>query len=67
MIRRLTCPEEKLGWIFSVFDKDQVGSIDALDIREVLIRSTDELVATETFFGIMSVWSLVKSPPRKND
>ena len=55
MVCRLTSPEEKLGWIFSVFDKDQAGSIDASDIREVLIRLTDELVATESFIGIMSV------------
>ena len=39
MICRQTGPEEKLGWIFSVFDKDQGGSIDASEIREVLIRS----------------------------
>ena len=39
MICRLTGPEEKLGWIFSVFDKDQGGSIDASEIRDVLIRS----------------------------
>ena len=47
---RSTGPEEKLGWIFSVFDKNQSGFIDATEIREVLIRST--LTLFLSFFGM---------------
>ena len=34
----MTNPEDKLSWIFSVFDKDQGGSIDSSEIRVVLTR-----------------------------
>ena len=31
-----TTPEEKLGWIFSAFDEDQGGTIDVLEIKNVV-------------------------------
>ena len=36
LIPRLTTPEEKLKWIFNVFDKDGGGSIDAGEIQEMV-------------------------------
>ena len=33
---RLTTPEEKLRWIFNVFDRDGGGSIDAAEIKEMV-------------------------------
>ena len=32
----MTTPEEKLKWIFNVFDKDGGGSIDAGEIKEMV-------------------------------
>ena len=33
---RLNTPEDKLRWIFNVFDRDGGGSIDAVEIQEMV-------------------------------
>lgn len=36
-VKNMTCPEDKLSWIFMAFDSDAGGSIDVDEIRDIVV------------------------------
>ena len=36
-VTNLSTPEDKLDWIFTAFDKDGGGTIDAVEIKEIMV------------------------------
>ena len=36
-VTNLSTPEDKLDWIFTAFDKDGGGTIDAVEIKEIVV------------------------------